>query len=569
MLVVALVLVAGLAFAGGEKETADTATTAPGEPQYGGTINYLSIGSIWGEPTNPDIGAGFMGTSFQYLFPMLEMPFIGDIEKFGPRGTDEFKFDVQAFIPEQFLTGRLLVGWESTPEKLTWKIRQGVYWAPNEEQQKWMKVREMTAEDVVADLLYYREAPGGKSFKKHSGNVYATDKYTVVIEWKTFMSNWMYILGYEDRAMYTPPEMNEQGPEKWENQVGTGAFRFKEYVPGSYMSFTKNPNWWKTTTIDGKEYKLPFVDELVLPIILDISTHIAALRTGKIDVHAVVLPQEWEALAKTAPKLIAQEHIGKAWTFNMNVMVPPLNDVNVRRALMIGTNLKELAEVAGAENLPIHWFPISWADTYAYTPIDKLPAESRKLYDYNPELAKKMLKEAGVSNLKVIGNLEGGEVEAESLLSLLKDQWTKIGVDLELNAMDGTAMSKMFVSKKLQPGGSTTGAQDIANPSLMYRYFHTDGIFNGMGYSSAANDAAMNKHAASTDFEEKARLAKESALIILNDVPKLPLALRISKHYWWPWVRNYYGEWSVHDNPGPYGLFFAWFDKSLKKQMGY
>ncbi len=76
LLVVALVLVAGLAFAGGEKEKPDVATTAPGEPQYGGTINYLSIGSIWGEPTNPDIGAGFMGTSFQYLFPMLERPFI-------------------------------------------------------------------------------------------------------------------------------------------------------------------------------------------------------------------------------------------------------------------------------------------------------------------------------------------------------------------------------------------------------------------------------------------------------------------------------------------------------------
>ncbi len=78
-----------------------------------------------------------------------------------------------------------------------------------------------------------------------------------------------------------------------------------------------------------------------------------------------------------------------------------------------------------------------------------------------------------------------------------------------------------------------------------------------------------DRQAASADFKEKARLAKEAALVILNDVPKLPLALQISKHYWWPWVRNYYGEWSVHDNPDPYPLAFAWLDKDLKKSMGY
>ena len=45
----------------------------------------------------------------------------------------------------------------------------------------------------------------------------------------------------------------------------------------------RNSNYWGSTTINGKQYKLPFVDSLVYPIMPDEATAIAALRTGKVD----------------------------------------------------------------------------------------------------------------------------------------------------------------------------------------------------------------------------------------------------------------------------------------------
>jgi hypothetical protein len=45
----------------------------------------------------------------------------------------------------------------------------------------------------------------------------------------------MYVIGYEDRALISPPEMIEAGADKWENQVGSGPFMFMEYVVGSVL----------------------------------------------------------------------------------------------------------------------------------------------------------------------------------------------------------------------------------------------------------------------------------------------------------------------------------------------
>ena len=165
--------------------------------------------------------------------------------KYGPRGTNEYPFVSIAYIPDEF-------------------------------------------------------PAGSKSWKPMFTKVYAQDKYTVVIETPDFNVDLMYIVGYDDRATYTPPEMVTApgGPSKWENRVGTGPYMFKEYVVGSHISYKRNPNYWKKTTIDGVEYQLPFIEEMVKPVIPDVSTRTAALRTGKLDYFWGVPASEWTTLDK-------------------------------------------------------------------------------------------------------------------------------------------------------------------------------------------------------------------------------------------------------------------------------
>ncbi len=325
-------------------------------------------------------------------FPVQEKPLVGDFVRYGPRGTGEFMFMSRDGNPFKYMTGWLLEDWEISEEKVIWHVRPEVYWQGRDV----MESRELVAEDIVADLLWFREAPGGVGFKDiTTGEIYATGRYTLEIEFSDgYNYMLMYLVGYEDRAVISPPEI--EASTRWEDMVGTGPFMFEEYVVGSHMSFLRNPNWWQTATIDGVEYELPFVDKAIVPIIPDVATQVAAIRTAKLDWIEYVAPAFWSSLIETAPSLEYRIGPGVAGVvLELLNTQPPLDQVDVRRALFIGTNLEEFVKMMGVPvDLPTFWVPYP-SDNPMYRPLEEWPEDVRTLYDYNPTRAKEMLAEAG------------------------------------------------------------------------------------------------------------------------------------------------------------------------------
>ena len=575
--IVLIILIPVCAFASGKTEPTKEEPTAADKvkgPQYGGTFRIFQW-CAGNDPASPDIAIGNSGIPMQWLSPIQERPMRGDIEKYGPRGTGTWPFDIWAYIPEYAITGNYLESWEVSPERVVWNIRPGIYWAPNEDQSAWMPVRELVAEDVVADLIKYRAAPGGSAFKEYSGDIYAIDKYTCAFDFTKFTTAWWYRLGYEDRAVVSAPEMENApgGAGKWENQVGTGPFMFKEYVLGSHFSYVRNPDYWGKTTIDGVEYQIPFADELVYPIIPDESTQVAAIRTGSLDFHHGLLPRNWETLQKTARGLLSSLRAGASGQFMvLNTLNPPLDNMDVRRALMIGTDLEALGALAGAGILPKHWFPVYTGDPNVYTPLEDLPPETRLLFDYSPDLAKKMLADAGYPDGFAIniyaGAAAGGTSDALDDASLIAGQWKKFGLEVKIVAQE-TVIHKTMIRKRDYVGVSIEGGE-IGNPlDSLLRRGETEDFFNFPSWSNERYDDLIHQAYASTDSAEQMRLAKEAAIILINEAPYIPFRVVSSGHFWWPWIKNYYGETNSQDMDIAGIIARAWLDQDLKKEMGH
>jgi peptide/nickel transport system substrate-binding protein len=207
------------------------------------------------EPPNPSIEYSNY-TSLWWLQFMQETPTYGDIMT-GPRGTNEWAWQTWFYVPPSYMIGCLTESWEITHEELVFHVKPGIYWAPTEHQSTFMEARELTADDIAQDITRFWKSAWGARFKGMIADVYTTDRYTVVVEFENYSSALLYYIGYEDRSLIQAPETAAVGPDKYENQVGTGPFMFEEYVIGSYMSFKRNPNYWGTTTINGVEYQLP------------------------------------------------------------------------------------------------------------------------------------------------------------------------------------------------------------------------------------------------------------------------------------------------------------------------
>jgi len=557
------------AFAGGEKETGDTASAATGEPQHGGTFrSYIDF-----EPKSWDEWDAY-GAMCQLHALHLGQLVGGDIEKYGPRGTNDFPFTLTEYIPDGTLVGVLAESWEltSNPLGVKFKIRKGMMWTGND--RIGMKPREYTAHDAAFFLNRFQESAQGPKripFMSKPG-FKALDDYTLQTYFDKFSGGWPVSFGYGWNTWHIPKEVVDAGASDWRNHTSIGPFILTDFVKGSHVSWVRNPNWWnKERVIDGKTYELPFVDEVVRPIIIDPSTQIAALRTGKVDMARSVNLINKDTLSKTSPDLILKEYAGGGADYiTWNYDNPPTNNLNVRRALMIGTDLKAIARVVHTK-ADIHCVPFNAGIPYdIYTPIDELPPEAKELFTYDPEKAKKILADEGYPNgfkmhMDYSSTGAGGRYNQEA--ALLADMWKKIGVELELRPMEHAVYAKVYSKGTYESATLKSGGN--AKPAGMDLYKERAKPWMLLTHDKYFVDT-LDKASAEPDEAKRNALLKELGVYYLKSLVRLPMGNAYYLNAWWPWVKNYYGEIESAVGPNTMPIVSSlWIDQDLKKKMGH
>src|SRR2546422_1050285 len=163
--------------------------------------------------------------------------------------------------------------------------------------------------------------------------------------------------------------------------VGTGAYRFVEWVKDERLVMEANRDWW------GWEGRPPAIDRVVWKPIPDDFPRIVALEKGEADIITNVPPDRLKALAEGQSTKIVSTAATRTVTFWINATQPPLSDTRVRQALHLALDVDGLVKslYAGMGR------PMSGglADTdFGYNP-------ALKPYPYDPATAKRLLAQAG------------------------------------------------------------------------------------------------------------------------------------------------------------------------------
>ncbi len=546
----------------GEEVVEEEVAPVVKEPQYGGTLTVVRYTEpmTW-DPANIDWQHNDIAA------PYAETLLVGDLQK-GPRGTNEWAFHAQSFVPPHIQKGQLVESWEFTDSKtLTFKVRQGVYW---QDKPGVMDARELTADDLVYHFTRQLEAPKEYLLKPFVDHFSAPDKYTFVVHLKGFHANWAYRLGWGYFCVVaSTPEFVAAGPADWRNAVGTGPFMLADYVAGSSVTYEKNPNYWGTTVINGKEYKVPFVDKLVRPIILDESTRLAALRTAKVDYDYAVSWKYKESLEETNPELNRFRWLSSSpLSLALRVDTPPLDDQSVRYALSMAIDREAMNEaLLGGEGEMLEFpFASYWGEQY-YTPIEKLPEATQEQFEYNPERAKQFLTEAGYPDgfkLEIVYTSTG--TTSGDYCSMIADFWSKIGVEAELKPLEYAAYYGTMVARRYKDAYLLT--KDPGNPlSTMRGLGGTGERWNVSMHTDAWFDETLTNVFSETDDTKVAEITKEMNVYLLGTCSTIQLPTGYVYMYSWPWVKNWYGEVFVAAYTGSPIYASIWIDQDLREEM--
>ena len=294
----------------------------------------------------------------------------------------------------------LAQSWTVTPDNKTWafKLRTGITFHNGEPFN-------------AATVKYaFERAAGADSTNKDKAvfanivNISATDSHTVVITLKNTNPDFLFQLGQATAVIVEPKSVAGNAT----NPVGTGPYKLENWAKGSAMTLARWDGWRDAKSVKLKRVTIRFIG--------DSAAQVAAMMAGDIDVFPRIGAGKVLGQFKADKKYQVVISGSRAKTvLAINNKKKPLDDVRVRRAIAMAIDRKQVVDgVADGFGTPIGSFYVPGAPGY----VDLTGVNA-----YNPDKAKALLKEAGITTplelslkLPPVGYArQGGEVIAAML----------------------------------------------------------------------------------------------------------------------------------------------------------
>ncbi len=386
------------------------------------------------------------------------------------------------------------------------------------------------AEAVIANVEYTTN-PDHHSFKAALmlgplASVDKLDEYSVVFRLDEPYAPLLDALSQVYLGMASPLALETWGPSEYQfHQVGSGPYRFVEYVPNDHLTITRYDDYqWAPSIYDQEKAS---IDTIVFRFYEDSATRALALESGEVDVIGEVPHLDAARLDSGEDFELHPIAIpGQPLQFMFNTQRAPTDDVRVRQALIAAVDRPEIVATIFGAYSPVANAPLT-AVTKGYTADSPFP-------DYDPERAVDLLDTAGWRDddgdgirsredeplqIQIVAPSWGLNSE---VAQLLRAAWEKVGATVELEIAPGFGpLNEAQAAGEYHLIGINLFDSD---PDLLRPFYTSDGFYNWSGFTDAELDGLLTQAAQATlDTELRWGLYAAAATRIRDQALLIPI----------------------------------------------
>jgi peptide/nickel transport system substrate-binding protein len=403
---------------------------------------------------------------------------------------------------------------------------------------------------------------GMRTFYESVHSVEVVDPYTVQIRLKHPYAFMLHMLAAyrTGLVLYSPAATQKYSVEdrkqgKPEAVVGCGPFKLVEWVKGSHLVMDRFDKYFEP----GR----PYVDRIVIRVIKDPVTEMAAFKAGEIDFIASFSPEHVDTMKAQNPQ--AQIMTGKETTPMMAAMKvtvpkdgkpmsteraphPIFGDLRVRKALgCYGIDRQEIVKIA-FKGLATPWVGMAPPGTLESVNVNHV-------CPYDPAKAKALLAEAGYGPSKpltfeLMTNTEKSVFSV--IVTVIKEQMARLGVTANIRLVDKVS----WMNTTLQDGPWDMYVEDL----LSLLTIDSNAYLSTAYVSKSSSVWSHPRHTDTKVDDYYARYAREMDPVKRKVLAKEFLEYMADKMYWntisgspfymvaQPWVKGYVynAEFEVH-----------------------
>jgi len=425
--------------------------------------------------------------------------------------------------------------WETSEDGLTWTfhLREGLKWSDgsdltaNDFVYSWKRICDPMvaapyAETVLSMVEGYEEAIGGNL---DALQVAAPDDTTFIV---TLNAPCPYFGSLAAFATLSPVQQAtvETNGDSWatvpETYVSNGPFHVTEWVQGSYILFSKNPNYWNADAIK--------LDGIRFNLIEDANAAYSAYQTGEALMIKEVPTEEIPSLEGNSDFYV--DPIIGTYYINLNLNNEAFWDVKVRQALSLAIDREYVAStlMQGTYTAAGNFMGPGWTDTDGSQFIDKANGGAAYIdntnFDANLEEAKKLMEEAGYPGGEGFPSISYTTNDAgyhRVLAEYLQQAWAELGIDLQVNIVEWSSFTPMRRNGEYDVARNGW-VGDYSDPSNMLDLLYSTNGNNDGKFNNADYDAAMDTSRTTLDAAERSEALHHAEDILMNEVACIPIA---------------------------------------------
>lgn len=332
-----------------------------------------------------------------------------------------------------------------------------------------------------------------------------TVRFSLKVPFAFFLNN----IAHSASAIISPAAHQKWGKDLTLHPVGSGPFKFVEWVRGDHITLVRNDEYF-----EGK----PYLDKVIIKTVREDSARVLGLEAGDYDLIVRIPPEEVPRLQREGRVRVYSEQSNRALRIGINATKKPLNDVRVRRALNYAVDKASI--VANiyqglGQVIPTMVGPLNTG----YAPVKGIP--------YDPVMAKKLLAEAGYPNgLSVsLWTPKGRYLKDFELAQAVQQQLAVVGVNAKLETFEWASYLGLLRRPQEQAqhelyligwSPSTGEARWGIFPITACSQWRPSGS-NDSFYCNKRVDELVDKAVASTTLKDRDRHLREAQELLVED----------------------------------------------------
>ena len=309
-------------------------------------------------------------------------------------------------------------------------------------------------------------------------------------------------IAYSSGMIISPKAYQQLGNQWNTHPIGSGPFVWGSYQAGSSMTLKRNPDYWGTK---------PKIDQIDFKMKVDDRTALLAIAKGEIDSFYISDPDVAITASKSTDpnvRFIKSQYGQSPFNVWFNMRRKPLDDLRVRQALRYAIDTNAIAKnLFGGLADPISSFLPPWMFGFS---------DNVMHYDYNPDKARQLLKDANVSPDWQ------PEMISQSILTISRrvteavaSYWTDIGVKVKNSSLEQGIIIKRQADRDFDM--YATYISRVDPDQLTTRFWRSTGASNLSGYTGA--DPLIDKISTEPDPTTRAGLYRDLQDKLSQDAP--------------------------------------------------